>query len=140
MQPMKLRANEASRYVRPTNGSLTRMPFWLRLKPPIRLFITGLTLLFLMLCVSCAAVTPDAPSISRCRVPLAQLDPREEPPLQDQNDRDLLKENDAVREAFRLSERDKQLTKNFILDRCKDSLPPSDSSSQPAAGAARPAE
>lgn len=139
MQPTRLRDNEVLLCGTLKRGYNGRAHRWLRLPQPIRLFVVLSPLLLLCLCASCAELKPDAPSTSRCLVPLAQLESREEPPLQDQTVGDLLKENDAVREAFRLSETDKALTKKFILDRCKDSLSPSESSSQPAAaGAAVP--
>lgn len=92
---------------------------WTRLHVAARLLLPLLLLLLILLSAGCAAPMPAAPQISACRVPLSNLEPTPQPPLNDSTTANLLKENDAVRAALESANGDKKRVKSFVEERCK---------------------
>lgn len=83
---------------------------WQRLEGLIWAVGLGLILAFLLLSVGCVALQPDAPSktLTCPALPLEQLEPTREPPMNDSTGDALLTEAAELRIALRLCNKDKQ--------------------------------
>lgn len=106
----------------PSEPQLILLESWPHSRPVTLVLLVILILLFLSLYGCSDVSTRDAPPTPKCHVPLADLAPREPPPMTDATNQELLQENKEVRNVLAQSEADKARVKNFILERCKDSF------------------
>jgi len=91
-------------------------------RPRLKVLLPLLLLLavLILLCGCNAASTPVVRQTWTCRVPAADLQPREEPPMQDDTVEALVKEAGKLRETLQLSEADKARVATYVRERCTD--------------------